>query len=206
MSRVRIRAAEAEQDAPRILAVYAPYILRTAVTFEEEVPTAGAFTQRVRAIAAEFPYILLEIDGELAGYAYAHRQAERAAYRYNAELSIYLAPQWTGRGLGGPLYALLLRLLGMQGYLNFYALITASNAGSVAFHERMGFARVGLHPRTGYKFGAWHDVLWLCRAQQADAPGEIRPVRALDAAQVARETARAEAEIEEKLRMSSKTP
>ena len=88
---VRIRFADPARDASRILAVYAPYIERTAVTFETEVPDGAAFAARVAGIAEAFPYLLLEIDGELAGYAYAHRQAERAAYQWNAELSIYLA-------------------------------------------------------------------------------------------------------------------
>ena len=100
---VRIRFAEPAQDAPRILAVYAPYVERTAVTFETDVPDLAEFTARVAGIAKDFPYLLLEIDGELAGYAYAHRQAERAAYQWNAELSIYLAEGFVHRGLGAPL-------------------------------------------------------------------------------------------------------
>ena len=74
---VRIRFADAEKDASRILAVYAPYIVRTVITFETEVPDGTAFAARVAGIAEAFPYLLLEIDGALAGYAYAHRQAER---------------------------------------------------------------------------------------------------------------------------------
>ena len=87
----RIRFADPARDAAGILAVYAPYIRETAVTFETEVPAPDAFTARVAGICADFPYLVLEADGELAGYAYAHRQAERAAYAWNAELSIYLA-------------------------------------------------------------------------------------------------------------------
>ena len=150
---VRIRFAEPAQDASRILAVYAPYIERTAITFETDVPDPAEFTARVTGIARDFPYLLLEIDGVMAGYAYAHRQAERAAYQWNAELSVYLAEGFVHRGLGGPLYALLMRLLGVQGYVNLDACVTSSNAGSIALHERMGFVRVGLFPDTGYKFG-----------------------------------------------------
>lgn len=90
MENVAIRFADPAQDAPRILEVYRPYIEKTAVTFEIAEPTVEEFTQRVAGIASAFPYLLLEADGELIGYAYAHRQAEREAYRFNAELSIYL--------------------------------------------------------------------------------------------------------------------
>ena len=157
----RIRFADPARDAAGILAVYAPYIRETAFTFETEVPAPDAFTARVAGICADFPYLVLEADGELAGYAYAHRQAERAAYAWNAELSIYLAGKWRGRGLGAPLYRLLERLLTMQGYVNLYGVITASNAGSIRLHEKLGYRQTGLHEKTGWKFGQWHDVAWL---------------------------------------------
>ena len=201
---VRICFADPERDASRILAVYAPYIGRTAITFETEVPDGAAFAARVAGIAREFPYLLLEIDGELAGYAYAHRQAERAAYQWNAELSIYLAEGFVHCGLGGPLYALLMRLLDMQGYVNLYACITASNAGSIALHERMGFECVGEFPASGYKLGQWHGVVWLCRRLGDGAPGAIRPVGALDAEAVRAAVLQAENEIS--ARLSSKRP
>ena len=200
----RIRFADPARDAAGILAVYAPYIRETAVTFETEVPAPDAFTARVAGICADFPYLVLEADGELAGYAYAHRQAERAAYAWNAELSIYLAEGFAHRGLGAPLYALLMRLLEMQGYVNLYACITASNAGSIALHERMGFAQVGRFPDTGYKFGRWHGVVWLCRRVSAGAPGAIRPVHALEQEAVSAAIAQAEREIS--ARLSSKKP
>ena len=201
---VRIRFAEPSQDAPRILAVYAPYVERTAVTFETDVPDLAEFTARVAGIAKDFPYLLLEIDGVLAGYAYAHRQAERAAYRWNAELSVYLAEDFVHRGLGGPLYALLMRLLGMQGYVNLYACVTSSNAVSIALHERMGFVRVGEFPASGYKFGQWHGVTWLCRRRCEGAPGTLCPVGALNAAVVKEAIAQAESEIS--ARLSSEKP
>ena len=186
----RIRFADPERDAAGILAVYAPYIRETAITFETEVPALPAFAQRVAGICAEFPYLVLEVDGELAGYAYAHRQAERAAYAWNAELSIYLAGKWCGKGLGAPLYRLLESLLAMQGYVNLYGVITASNAGSIRLHER-----------TGWKFGRWHDVAWLHKRVREGEPGAILLVSALDSAQTAREIAAAQREIEEKLKM-----
>ena len=197
----RIRFADPARDAAGILAVYAPYIRETAVTFETEVPAPDAFTARVAGICADFPYLVLEADGELAGYAYAHRQAERAAYAWNAELSIYLAGKWRGRGLGAPLYRLLERLLTMQGYVNLYGVITASNRGSIAMHEKLGYRQIGLHEKTGWKFGQWHDVAWLYKRVGEGEPGTILPLSALDPAQVEREIAAAQREIEEKLKM-----
>lgn len=196
-----IRFADPARDAAGILAVYAPYIRETAVTFETEVPAPDAFTARVAGICADFPYLVLEVDGELAGYAYAHRQAERAAYAWNAELSIYLAGKWRGRGLGAPLYRLLERLLTMQGYVNLYGVITASNAGSIRLHEKLGYWQTGLHEKTGWKFGQWHDVAWLHKRVREGEPGTILPLSALDPAQVEREIAAAQREIEEKLKM-----
>ena len=197
----RIRFADPERDAAGILAVYAPYIRETAITFETEVPALPAFAQRVAGICAEFPYLVLEVDGELAGYAYAHRQAERAAYAWNAELSIYLAGKWCGKGLGAPLYRLLESLLAMQGYVNLYGVITASNAGSIRLHEKLGYRQTGLHEKTGWKFGQWHDVAWLHKRVREGEPGTILPLSALDPAQVEREIAAAQREIEEKLKM-----
>ena len=196
-----IRFADPARDAAGILAVYAPYIRETAVTFETEVPAPDAFTARVAGICADFPYLVLEADGELAGYAYAHRQAERAAYAWNAELSIYLAGKWRGKGLGAPLYRLLERLLAMQGYVNLYGVITASNRGSIAMHEKLGYRQIGLHEKTGWKFGQWHDVAWLYKRVGEGEPGTILPLSALDPAQVEREIAAAQREIEEKLKM-----
>jgi phosphinothricin acetyltransferase len=192
-----IRFADSARDAASIRALYAPYIEKTAVTFEYVVPEPAAFERRVADIAAEFPYLLLEIDGELAGYAYAHRQAERAAFGWNAELSIYLKESFTGRGLGMLLYRLLEELLEMQGYINFYGVITASNAGSIALHERMGYKIIGTHERTGYKFGVWHGVVWMHRRANEDAPHAIVPAHALDLPEVSKKIENTRKRIEE---------
>ena len=196
-NRVVIRLADPARDAADILALYAPYIEKTAVTFEYVVPEPAAFEQRVADIAAEFPYLLLEIDGELAGYAYAHRQAERAAFGWNAELSIYLKESFIGRGLGMPLYRLLEELLEKQGYINFYGVITASNAGSIALHEKMGYRIIGTHERTGYKFGAWHGVVWMHRRANENEPRAIVSVHALDPAAVNEKIENTRKKIEE---------
>ena len=96
MSKFVIRKAT-ENDAESLLKIYEPYITNTTITFEYDVPTAEAFADRIRETAAAFPYLVCECDGVIMGYAYAHRIRERAAYDWDAELSIYLA-----QGTHGP--------------------------------------------------------------------------------------------------------
>ena len=201
MNNVRIRLADPARDARAILDVYAPYIEKTAITFETEVPSLESFTQRVKDIAAHFPYLLLEADGELVGYAYAHRQAERAAFAWNAELSIYLKEGFAGRGMGRELYSLLEKLLAMQGYVNFYGVITGSNAVSIALHEKMGYRIIGRHVHTGFKFGQWHDTVWLHKRVSEGVPGEILSVHGLDRTAVAERIEAARKKIEKRVNL-----
>ncbi|WP_295583270.1 GNAT family N-acetyltransferase [uncultured Oscillibacter sp.] len=166
-----------EEDVPALLAIYGRYIA-TSITFEYELPTAEAFARRVRDISAFYPYLVWEEDGRILGYAYAHRQAERAAYQWNAELSVYLDPSAAGRGLGRRLYGALLALLRLQGVRTAYALVTSPNPRSEALHQALGFRRMGVQRSTGYKDGAWRDVTWFEKAIGAydDAPRPPRPV------------------------------
>ena len=199
--RVNIRFADAKKDAAALLHIYAPYIEKTAITFETAVPGVEEYEARIAAIAAQFPYLVLEADGRMIGYAYAHRQAERAAFAWNAELSIYLREGFTGRGLGRPLYALLEELLALQGYVNFYGVITGSNAGSIAMHEKMGYTIIGRHAHTGFKLGQWHDTVWLHRRVHDGMPGEILPIYALNGKLVREKIEAARKKIEKRLNM-----
>lgn len=166
-----IRAA-APGDVPAMLAIYAPYIRETAVTFEWEVPALNAFAQRFAAISARYPWIAWEENGTVLGYAYADAAFSRAAYAWDADLSIYLDRDARGRGIGARLYGCLAQMLRMRGFHNLYGIVTGENSASIRFHERMGFARLGTLPRTGYKLGRWHDVIWFgLRLCPADAPG-----------------------------------
>ena len=198
---MRIRFADPHRDSEALLAIYAPYIEKTAITFETEVPSLEAYEERVADIAAQFPYLVLEMDEEIIGYAYAHRQAERAAFDWNAELSIYLKGSFKGRGIGRPLYHLLESLLEMQGYINFFGVITGSNAVSIAMHEKMGYRRIAVHEKTGWKFGTWHDTVWMHRRAYDGAPRAIVPVHALDAQDVQRLIRETEKKLSEKLKM-----
>ena len=124
-----------EADAAGILAVYAPYIRNTAVTFETETPSLDAFRCRMASIIGDYPYLVVEEDGSIVGFAYAHRLGERAAYAWNAELSIYFAPGCTSRGWGSVLFWALIDLLALQGVRNAYSLITVPNEASLACNQ-----------------------------------------------------------------------
>ena len=149
----------AEADAPALLAIYAQYI-ETGITFEYELPSREEFARRIREFGGTYPYLVWEEDGRIVGYAYAHRQAERAAYQWNAELSVYLDRAHTGTGLGRRLYTALMALLRLQGVRTVYALVTLPNEKSEGLHRSMGFRLMGAQRSTGYKDGAWRDVAW----------------------------------------------
>ena len=128
------------QDAEKILAIYAPYVKNTAVSFEYDVPSLPDFEARMQGIMAFYPYLVWEEGGRILGYAYAHRHQERKAYQWNAELSIYLHPDATRRGLGSKLCLALLDLLRLQGVKTAYSCVTLPNAASEALHAKMGFS------------------------------------------------------------------
>lgn len=147
-------------DAARILEIYSPYVQQSSVTFEYDVPALEEFQERMRGIMAEYPYLVCEDEmGKVQGYAYAHRAQERAAYGWNAELSVYLDKNCQGKGVGTRLYEALTKILRLQNVQNLYALITSPNEKSEALHEKMGFACSGRYTKTGFKAGAWRDVL-----------------------------------------------
>lgn len=158
-----LRFADAKKDASKILAIYAPYILNTAITFEYEVPSITLFQQKVERILEQFPWIVCEKDGEVVGYAYASRQYERAAYNWNAELSVYVAPDYQRLGIGSALYHALIGILQMQGYRNVSVRIQIPNEKSVALHRSIGFEDVGIMRSIGNKFGRWLDMLCMIK-------------------------------------------
>lgn len=155
-----IRAASAS-DIPAILEIYAPYVEKTAYSFEYTVPTLAAFTERFHAITAQFPWLVYERDGVLLGYAYASAPFTRAAFRWCSEASVYLAPAARRQGIGRKLYAALEEILRFQGYQTVYALVTSANSASLAFHEVLGYRTVGQFPACGFKLGAWHGMIWM---------------------------------------------
>jgi phosphinothricin acetyltransferase len=147
-------------DAISILAIYTPYILNTSFTFETEVPTAEAFAQRIISCLEDWPWLVCEIDGAVAGYVYATRHRERAAYQWCVESSVYVHDNFQQRGVATALYAALFEILKYQGCRNVYAGITLPNDRSVAFHKRFGFTWFADYKNVGYKLRQWNTVSW----------------------------------------------
>lgn len=173
-----IRLATVE-DGEKILAVYAPFIRETAVTFETEVPAVREFCDRVKEISEKYPFFVCEKDGEIAGYAYASKHRERAAYLYNVEVSIYVLPKHHGGGIAHELYTRLFETLKNLGYKNAYAIYTEPNEKSKKFHQRFGFEHIGTFRKTGYKFKQWHDVTWMGKtiSEHDENPRAVTPIR-----------------------------
>lgn len=170
----------APEDVPALLAVYQNYI-PTTVTFEYTLPSQEEFSRRVSSISAVYPYLVIADKGDILGYAYAHRIAERAAYGWGAELSVYLRPNAAGKGLGSRLYRVLIELLRLQGVHTVYGLVASPNPASEALHAAMGFRLMGVQQQAGYKNGRWIDLLWFERAiaPYDPDPAPLIPVRSL---------------------------
>jgi phosphinothricin acetyltransferase len=155
----RIRIAE-PGDAAAIQAIYAPYVESTAISFELVPPSVEEMAARIAKIAAQYPWLVCEIDGRIAGYVYACQHRERAAYRWAVDVAVYVDAAFHRRGVGRALYTSLLALVREQGYTKAFAGVTLPNAGSVGVHEAVGFVPLAVYPRVGYKLGEWRDVGW----------------------------------------------
>lgn len=169
-------------DAQEILEIYAPYVRKTAITFEYEVPALAELERRIKHTLARYPYIVAEKDGEILGYAYTGVFKERAAYDWAAEVSIYVKEDRHGLGIGSRLYAVLEEISLAQHILNLNACIAYSDTedayltkDSVKFHSRMGYHLVGTFHQCGYKFGRWFDMVWMEKAL-GEHPAEPAPV------------------------------
>lgn len=165
-----IRDADAG-DAPGCLAVYAPYVQDTTVTFEVDVPTVEEMARRIAAAQRAHAWVVLEEDGRVRGYAYAGPFKERPAYRWACEVSVYLEPGRRRRGEGRALYEALFTRLRARGYLRAGAGMTLPNEASEGLHRALGFTPVGTYRRIGWKHGAWRDVAWV----QLDLGGDEDP-------------------------------
>lgn len=184
------------QDAPALLAIYTPYVEKTAITFEYEPPTEQEFSRRIAEVLKRYPYLVVEEQGELLGYAYASPFKERAAYDWAVETSIYVREDARGKGYGRALYRALEAILSRQHIRNVNACIAYAQVedalltnDSMRFHERMGYREVAHFHQCGYKLGRWYDMIWMEKmlgnreqealpvlpVHEAVAPGELFP-------------------------------
>lgn len=154
-----IRHAD-EGDAAACAAIYKPSVLSAGTSFEEKPPDAAEFALRIAKHSATHAFLVSEREGEVVGFAYANPNRERAAYRWSAEVSVYVDAAHAREGVGRELYLALFGLLRRQGIRTVVAGITLPNDASVGLHESLDFGPVGVYRRIGWKLGRWHDVGW----------------------------------------------
>jgi len=158
-----------ENDAKKLLELYAPYVRDTAITFEYDIPSENEFRKRIENITKDYPYLCAEKDGEILGYAYASSFKERAAYKWSVEISIYVKKASQGLGLGRLLYSVLEEELKKRGIVNMYACIAVPTEcddeylthNSENFHEHLGFKKVGTFKNCAKKFNRWYSMIWM---------------------------------------------
>ena len=187
---VQIRVAKLT-DAPQLVAIYAPYVQKTAITFEYEVPTVDEFRDRMADTLKRYPYIVAERGGQIVGYAYVGPFKGRRAYDWAVETSIYVATDERHHGVGKQLYQALENICRTMGILNMNACIGyPSHAdqhltkNSAQFHAHLGYQMVGEFHQCGYKFGRWYNRVWMEKmiGQHADQPqavqnfNDVRPI------------------------------
>lgn len=185
----KIRVASPE-DAPEILAIYAPYVEKTAITFEYDIPSLPEFRGRIERTLKKYPYLVAEQDGEILGYAYTSAFVGRAAYQWAEETTIYLKGNKRKTGLGRKLYRALEDICRARNVLNLNACIgwpeaedTYLTRNSAQFHGHLGYRMVGEFQKCGYKFGRWYNMVWMEKllGEHPDVPEPVIPFPELKA-------------------------
>lgn len=176
------------QDAQELLGIYAPYIKKTAVTFEYEIPSVDEFTDRIAHTLERYPYLAAVSGKEIVGYVYAGPLHVRPAYDWSVETSIYVRMDKKGEGIGSTLYRELEQILLRQGIVNVAACIAYPETedeyltkDSVLFHEKQGYRMVGQFHECAYKFGRWYHMVWMEKqiGPHLDRMGPVIPFRKL---------------------------
>ncbi len=162
-------------DAAACAAIYEPYVLDTAITFELQPPSTEQMAARIAASQSAHAWVVLEDESRVAGYAYGAQHNARPAYRWSCEVSVYVELGRRRSGAGRALYSELFERLARRGLRNVIAGMTLPNEASEGLHRAIGFEPVGVYRRIGFKHGAWHDVAWMQRALTDDPgpPGEL---------------------------------
>jgi L-amino acid N-acyltransferase YncA len=171
-----LRHADPERDGAACAAIYAPSVEGSVTSFEEVAPDAAQFAVRIATTMRTYPWLVIEDAGRVVGFAYASHYRARAAYRWAAEVGIYVHPEYRGRGAGRRLYEELFQCMRSQHLRVACAGITLPNDASIALHRALGFERVGVYRAIGYKHGAWHDVVWLQLVLSGDEGPPAEPL------------------------------
>jgi L-amino acid N-acyltransferase YncA len=180
---MEIRDADPLGDAAACVAIYAPFVTDSSVSFDEVPPTVEEFAEKIKKLSQTHAFLVALEDGQVIGFAYSSPYRERVAYRWSAEVSVYINGDYRGRGIGKALYDVLLDLMRRQGMRVAIAGITQPNPASMALHQSCGFVPVGVFERIGYKQGGWRDVaflsLQLVSGESEDPPQEPSPAARL---------------------------
>jgi L-amino acid N-acyltransferase YncA len=147
-------------DSAATREIYRPYVEKTIISFEYEVPPMEEWEKRISTNTTEYPWLVCEYGNEIIGYAYGSKHRYRTAYSWSPESTIYMKEEFHGKGVAKILYATLFELMTLQGYVNVFAGVGMPNDKSENFHKSCGFYEIGVFRKIGYKFGAWHDTKW----------------------------------------------
>ena len=157
-----------EKDAESLVKIYAPYVEKTAITFEYEVPSVAEFRERIRNTLKKYPSLVAEQKGEILGYAYVGPFHDRPAYDWAVETSIYVDHNKKNMGIGRKLHDALEEVLKERGFLNMNACIAYPEVedeyltrNSVEFHSHLGYELIGEFHKCGYKFHRWYNMVWM---------------------------------------------
>ncbi|MCR4898620.1 MAG: GNAT family N-acetyltransferase [Acholeplasmatales bacterium] len=164
---IEIRNVKIE-DASELVKIYNYYILNTAITFEEKELSIDEFKERIIKISSKYPYLVLLDNGIIKGYSYSHEFYGREAYRFSNEVTIYIDKDSKGLGYGKMLYNKLEEALKERGIKNLYSCIASPiekdkylDNSSEEFHKHLGYKRIGLFTKCGYKFNNWYNMIWM---------------------------------------------
>jgi L-amino acid N-acyltransferase YncA len=147
-------------DAPRCAEIYRPFVTDSWASFELDPPDATEMAKRIADYSSTHAWLVCEIEGQVAGYAYGSQHRTRHAYQTSCDVAVYVDPAFARRGVGQALYGALLPLLKDRGYHAAFAGIVLPNDGSIGLHRAMGFTPVGIYKEVGWKMGAWRDTSW----------------------------------------------
>lgn len=173
---VSIRLATPD-DARQCLDIYRHYAENTAFSFEENAPTLQQMAQRIAEITRVYPWLVYLQDQAVLGYAYASQFRPRPAYRWSAEVTIYLDDRAKRLDIARQLYQQLFSVLIRLGYYNALAVITEPNPESERFHLKLGFRKIGTFESVGYKLNHWSDIGWWQKQLQPVKSSPVMPLR-----------------------------
>lgn len=155
----------APEDAQAIARIYAHHVLHGTATYDIDPPSVADTAAKIERITASgWPFIVAEVDATVCGYAYATQLRDRAAYRFACEDSIYVDPDWTGRGVGKALIAELCDRAQQAGFRQIVAVIGGGEPASIAVHRACGFAVAGQLRSVGWKKERWLDTVYMQRS------------------------------------------